>query len=225
MAIHKVRRVHRRIARNASRIKKYYYRKRQHLTQIHQFIKSMGEFEWKHKNLIFLIVSIVVAYILLKTPQVYVYIKSIGELNYLGVFLAGTLFPYALTTAPATAALYILGKSVYNPFVMALVGTVGAVISDYLIFRFVRNNLLKELYLTEKEILGKRVKIRLNPNGLAVKFIPILAGIIIASPFPDELGIALFGATKIRTREFIQYAFLFHFIGIFIIASLAVASV
>lgn len=188
-------------------------------------VTQLKQFEWKHHNLILLFVSIIVAYFLVKNARVYQSIENIGGLGYIGSFFSGALFTYGLTTAPATAALFILGKSFGTPLIISIIGASGAVISDYLIFRFVRGRLLNELQETEKEILGKRIKIKINPKGLATKFIPILAGLIIASPLPDEFGVAFLAAAKIPTHKFIQYAFIFNFIGIFIITSIAAASV
>lgn len=93
-------------------------------------------------------------------------------------------------------------------------------LSDYLIFRFVKDRLVNELELTSKEILGKKFSLRIKPNGFIAKFVPIIAGFIIASPLPDELGAAIFGMSKIKTHRFIRYSFIFNFIGIFIITSL-----
>jgi len=174
--------------------------------------------------MIFLIVSIIIAYIFVNNELFYEAIESIGQFGYIGAFIAGMLFTYALTTIPATAALFVLSKTLETPFIIALIGATGSVISDYIIFRFVRGRLLDELQETGKEILGKRIKIRINPKGLAAKFIPILAGLVIASPLPDEIGVALLAASRIRITKFIQYCFLFNFIGIFVITSFGVAS-
>ena len=198
--------------------------KSRRIKKIKNVIADLRQFEFKHHNMIFLIVSVILAYVLVNTPVVYRAIESIGGFGHIGSFVAGSLFTYGLTTAPATAALFILGKTLQNPFLVALVGAAGAVVSDYLIFRFVRGRLIEEIEETEKEILGRKIRIKIDPKGFAAKFIPVIAGLIIASPLPDEFGVAVFGAAKIRTRKFLQYAFFFNFIGIFIIASLGVAS-
>ena len=48
-----------------------------------------------------------------------------------------------------------------------------------------------------------------------------MGGLIIASPFPDELGIGLLGFSKMRTRWFVLLSFTFNFIGIFLIGLVA----
>jgi len=198
---------------------------RKYLERIKKSVNDLRQFEWKHQNLIFLFVSLIIAYILIESTTVHEIIKSIGGFGYVGAFFAGMLFAYALTAAPASAALFILGNTLRTPFIIAVIGACGAMISDYLIFRFVRDKLMKEIRTTEKEILGREIQFKIKPNGLAAKIIPILAGIIIASPLPDEIGVALLGAVKIQTRKFLQYSFILNLIGIFIITSFAVASV
>lgn len=192
---------------------------------LQKFIEYIQQFEWKHRNIIYLFVSVIIGVIIIRTPEFYSFIEGTGNFGYIGAFISGMLFTYTLTTVPATAALFVLGKSLKTPFIIALIGASGSVISDYLIFRFVREKLLDELKTTEKEIFGKNFKLHLDPNGLAVKAIPILAGLIIASPLPDEIGVALFSASKIHIKKFIQYSFLLNLIGIFIIASIGTAIV
>jgi len=199
-------------------------RHRAHIERIKKSVRNLREFEWKHQNLIFLFVSIIIAYVLLKTPVTREIMKSIGGFGYAGAFFTGMMFSYALTSAPASATLYILADTLRTPFIIAVIGAAGAMLSDYLIFRFVRDRLLKEIRTTEKEILGHRIKLHINPNGPAARLIPILAGFIIASPLPDELAIAILSATKIKTRKFLQYSFIFNLVGIFIITSLGVLS-
>jgi uncharacterized membrane protein YdjX (TVP38/TMEM64 family) len=196
-----------------------------HISRIRKSVNDLRQFEWKHQNLIFLIVSLIVAYVFIESTTVHEIIKNIGAFGYAGTFFAGMFFSYALTAAPASAALFLLGNTLRTPFIIAVIGACGAMISDYLIFRFVRDRLMKEIRTTEKEILGNEIQFKINPKGLAAKLIPILAGIIIASPLPDELGVALLGASKIRTRKFLQYSFILNLLGIFVITSIAAASV
>ena len=50
-----------------------------------------------------------------------------------------------------------------------------------------------------------------------------VGGLIIASPLPDELGISLFGFSKIKMSWFIPLSFIFNFIGIVLIGVVAQA--
>ena len=51
----------------------------------------------------------------------------------------------------------------------------------------------------------------------------MLGGIIIASPFPDELGISLLGFSKMKTTAFIPVSLIFNFLGILAIGLIAKA--
>jgi len=220
MVIHKIRKAHKRVVHGVSRLRKYSYQRSRRLAELQRTIEFWRQFEWKHRNLIWLLVSIIIAYVIVKSPAVNNMIKNVGTLGFVGAFFAGMFFTYGLTAAPATAALLILGRTLHYPFITALIAGAGAVMSDYVIFRLVRDKLIEEIRLTGEEILGRSIHIKINPNSLTAKAIPILAGLIIASPLPDEFGAALLGAAKIRTIKFVEYSFLFNFIGIFIITSL-----
>jgi len=50
--------------------------------------------------------------------------------------------------------------------------------------------------------------------------IPVIAGLIIASPLPDEIGVALFGASKFEPKKFVFISYFLNFLGILIITSL-----
>jgi len=203
----------------------------------HQFLKLVKElrkFEWKYKNLILLIVSILIAWLVLKSPSVYTLIQNLESFGYVGAFVTGMMFTYALTVAPATAIIFVLGETL-NPILLALVGAVGSVISDYFIFRFVRNRLMDEIKLLSKEInhftkpisekiIKERVRIliwkKISRSKIWKTLVPIFAGFIIASPLPDELGVAIFGAVKYEPRKFLLISYILNFIGILIIASI-----
>jgi len=193
--------------------------KNSYLGRIEESVENLQQFEWKHHNIILLLLSIVIAYYFVKSPTFTMAIDSLGNLGYLGAFIAGLFFTYGLTTAPATAALLVLGDSLKNPLLLSIIAAPGAMLSDYLIFSFIKDRLMDELELTGKEIFGKKIRLRIRKSSFISRFIPIIAGFIIASPLPDELGAAIFGASHIHPKKFLLYSFLFNFIGIFLIAS------
>ncbi|MDP3800322.1 MAG: hypothetical protein Q8Q90_02755, partial [bacterium] len=68
-----------------------------------------------------------------------------------------------------------------------------------------------------------------NENSSIIKFFrksflrwftPFLGALIIASPFPDELGLVLMGLSKTNTKVFIPVSFGLNFIGILIMGLL-----
>jgi len=195
-------------------------------------IRRIGKYQWKYRNLILLALSFVVAYYMLKTPQIVSLIENLGNLGYPASFVAGMLFSYGITTAPATVALFTLGKTI-NPFLIAALGASGTVISDYIIFRIVRDKLLGEIKLLSKEVktltkpishlffweeLRVRIWHAISRSKVWNLIIPVIGGLVIASPLPDEIGVAIFGAIKFDPKKFIIVAYIFNFIGIFIVA-------
>ena len=51
--------------------------------------------------------------------------------------------------------------------------------------------------------------------------IPFMGALVVASPLPDEIGLAMMGFSKIRTSLFIPISFLLNFLGILVIGFIA----
>jgi len=173
---------------------------------------------WNYKNLILLAVSIVVAIFILKSNFIKNFVLGLGELEYIGAFIAGGFFTYGLTTAPAISMLYIISRNLH-PVDVAAFGAIGALISDYLIFRFVKYNLSGEI-----KRLAEKVKFHphINKGYMRIlrKFAPLIAGIIMASPLPDELAASILGSIKVKDKPFIIISLVSNFIGILVISLL-----
>ena len=215
-------------------MKKYSYNRSKVNRKLEKTVGEIKKFEWKYHNLILLIISIIIAYYILKFKPISSFIDGLSYFGYAASLILGMLFAYALTAVPATAALYNLGQSL-NPLIIAFIGAFGSVIADYLIFRFVRDKLINEIKLLSEEInqLTKPVSNLVFPERIRViiwrkifrskiwkTLVPIFAGFIIASPLPDELGVAIFGAAKYEPRRFLLISYILNFIGILIVASI-----
>jgi len=187
--------------------------------------KKIEKFEWRHRNLFYLLISIALAYFILTSSYIRDFFANAGTFGYIDSFIIGFFFPHGLTVIPATSAFLVLAENL-SPLVIALIGAVGAVISDYIIFRFIGDKLIlgfEEIaddisHSLKKEI--ERIKTRAIKSKLFRRFIPIIAGVILASPLPDELVAILFKTAKFEPKKFLIYAYIFHFIGIFIIATI-----
>jgi hypothetical protein len=129
--------------------------------------------------------------------------------------IAGLFFTSLLTTAPAIAVLGELSLQA-NLFLVALVGALGAVAGDYLIFAFVRDRVSQDAaYLLRGPRFARMFHIFKQPHFRRV--LPVVGALIIASPFPDELGLALLGFAHIDRRYFFAIAYAMNFIGIILI--------
>ncbi len=173
-------------------------------------------FRIKYPKLIILALTFVVAYelfMILETGKFYTLITSLG---YFGTFIAGILFAYGFTAAPATALFLVFGhQQVW--WLAALVGACGSVLGNLLIFHVVRYSVTDEITRLEKTRSIKRFE-HAVPRKLKHFIVPVLAGFIMASPLPDEVAISLFALThRISTREFLVVSWVLHVIGIMII--------
>lgn len=171
---------------------------------------------WHYPNITLLLLSAALTGYLLYNGHLDVIVSSFGALGYLGVFLAGLMFVSSFTILPATAILFAFAETL-PALPVALVGAAGAMMMDYLAFRFIRDRLLAEL-----NPFLKMLRIYRPVNILKTKYFawmaPVVGAIIIASPLPDELGLTLLGLTKISAGRFIALTFTFNFVGILLIA-------
>ncbi|MEM5829736.1 MAG: hypothetical protein QW040_03165 [Candidatus Aenigmatarchaeota archaeon] len=167
---------------------------------------------YKYKNLFFLGLSTFIAVFSLRNVFAREMLTSyLSSLGYFGTFVAGIFFTYGLT-APVAASVFILLSKTVNPFVASILGAFGAVLGDYLIFRFVKFNLVKEIddLMSKGGIKLKEIRL----SGKFRKIVPVIAGFIIASPLPDEIGSALFGLSEFETKRFLYFSYFLNLIGI-----------
>lgn len=104
---------------------------------------------------------------------------------------------------------------------IALVGGVGSMLADLILFKFARLIFFGSFSpLTLNLRFSKFVK-GLHRNSAFNLIAPILGGLIIASPLPDEIGVAILGLTKLPTFSVALLTYLLNTIGIFILAYIA----
>ncbi|OGG60967.1 hypothetical protein A3C86_00135 [Candidatus Kaiserbacteria bacterium RIFCSPHIGHO2_02_FULL_49_16] len=166
------------------------------------------------------VLSILVAVILVRTNVLANLLASAGEFGILGALIAGMFFTSIFTTAPAMAALGEISL-LQGIFGTALIGAVGSVIGDLVIFRFVKDRFSEHIVeLIGHESIWRRFHLLFKRRFF--RWLTFLAGgIILASPLPDELGIAVLGFSKMRFKYFIALSFTFNFLGIVLIGLVA----
>jgi hypothetical protein len=90
------------------------------------------------------------------------------------------------------------------------------VAGDYLIFAFVRDRISQDVaYLLQGPRFKRMFYIFGRPHFRRV--LPIAGALIIASPFPDELGLALLGFSRIDRRYFFAISYAMNFIGLVLV--------
>lgn len=170
-------------------------------------------------DLVIITASVVLAVFLVKSGVIYDFIAGTRSAKYLGAFIAGIFFTSAFTTAPATAA-FIELSNFNSVYLMALLGGLGALLGDSVIFRFVKQRFASDVdYLLAMS--GRQRLVFIFRRRLFRWITATIGALIIASPLPDEIGIALLGISKIKIGRFAIVSFLLNSLGILIIGLVA----
>ncbi len=173
------------------------------------------------KDILLLGVSVIAAVLLAKSNFFERLFASAEQWRLLGSFIAGLGFASLFTIAPATVALAKIAQA-NHILPVALVGGFGSLISDYLIFRFVRKNVTADFkYLARRfHLIGYLKFFRAS----YLRWLGSLLGaIIVASPLPDELGLSLMGISEMRLRVFLPLTYAIDVMGVAIVAYIAKA--
>ena len=174
---------------------------------------------WKYPYLTSILVSVLVAIILAQNEGFKSWLLHLGSLEYIGALLAGMIFVSSFTAAISIVVIGIMAQNI-NPIALGLIGGVGAVIGDYLIFKLVRSHLQDELSMLFGKDGTSYVKALLRSRYIAW-MLPLIGIFILASPLPDELGVSLLGISKISEARFILISYVSNAAGILMIASVA----
>lgn len=174
------------------------------------------------QDLAIILMSVGFAYLLVDSGVISEWLVGSQGLEAIGPFFAGMFFTSLLTTAPAIVVFGEMAQ-VFPPLTIAFFGASGAVVGDLVIFSFVKDRFsehLAALFRTQKPSARMKRLLRFP----AMRWLTFLAGgLIIASPLPDEVGIALLGFSKMKLSGFVTVSFVFNFIGILIVCVTAQA--
>lgn len=187
--------------------KKKHYKK-------HSFIaKWWRRYEYKHTSVA---ISAIIAFVLLlDTALIQSVLLYITHLELLGIFIAGVLFVSFFTAAPAVILLLHF-LDMYDPLIIAVISGAGAAIGDLIIFTILEDKIGYEL-----KPLAKKLRLMKFINSLhrkKARLRTVLVGsFIIASPLPDEAGIALLGLSHISAAGLLLVTYLLNTVGIFVI--------
>jgi hypothetical protein len=188
----------------------------------HHQLKQLKKWRrWKYENTALLIVSLIAFFFLAQTPLLDSAITSLGNLGYIGAFIVGIFFVSTFTVAPAAVILFHLAETLH-PIEVALLAGLGAMLGDFFIFRFMQDKVFDELRPLFLKLRTPKVKIMFKSPYFAW-LLPLFGAFLIASPFPDEVGVGMLGLSKIKRWQFFVLAFTLNAVGIFITISLAQA--
>lgn len=172
------------------------------------------------QDFVIIFISIIVMIFLIKTQILVTFLNSAKDFKVFSSFFAGLFFTSIFTTGPAIVALGEIAK-ISSVLQVAILGGVGAVVGDLIIFRFIRDRFSEHIMILIKHKNSKKEVKIIHHLKFFRWFTFLLGGLIIASPLPDELGIGLLGFSKMNLRWFIPMSFVFNSLGILFIGIIA----
>ncbi len=176
----------------------------------------------KYPKLLLLVCSFVLAYFLYHVGALDWLGQHLNGHGYVSVFLGGLLFSFGFTTAFGIAIFIEMAPHV-NPVYAALIGGLGALLSDLCIFNLLRfATFHDEVHRLKSMRLFLWLRSMLHHESVSERMRKYLlwsfAGLVIASPLPDEFGVTLLSSvTELKERQFAVICFAFNMLGIFII--------
>jgi hypothetical protein len=175
---------------------------------------------WHHyhyKNLTFLLFSILFAILISRFELFHTFLLNLGDWGYVGAFIAGILFVSTFTVTTGAVILLILAERL-SLIEISLLAGLGGVLGDLFIYKLIKDNLITEIEPIYESLGGNHLTKLLRTKYFSW-FLPVLGALIIASPFPDELGVSLLGFSKMKTYQFLLLAFVLDAIGVALIVS------
>lgn len=168
------------------------------------------QFNRKYLAIVSSLAGLVIAIVVFSTPSLKQTAIDLEQSGYFGVFLTGILYGINLTAATATAIFFDLPDQL-NPWLAAAVGGLGALAYDLTVFSLFRRN------SHAKWIEELKHKLPGHERRLPAWMLPLIGGIIIASPLPDELGVGFLGSSSVRPWRFMLISFVANAGGILLL--------
>jgi hypothetical protein len=176
----------------------------------------------RYPKLLGLACTILLAYFIFSNAAVQGYVSHLNNWGYFGAFFAGILFTFGFTS-PISAGMFLV-LNPENIWLAGILGGFGAMLGDIFIFQFVRFSFMDEFKRLKKtKILRQTSSLIDNFLGPKIKvyLMYAFAGIIIASPLPDEAGVLILaGITKIKIGILAILGFILNTLGILLLLML-----
>lgn len=171
------------------------------------------------QDFLILLCGIFFAFMFVQYGFVHGVVESLRGFTYVGIFVAGMFFTSIFTTAPAIAFLAEFAHSV--PILgLALIGGLGATMGDFVLSIFVRERVSADLDFLLRSPRSKRFRLIFRTK-LFRFFSSFFGALIIASPFPDEVGVALLSLSRLKQKFLLPILFFMNSVGIIIIGLIA----
>lgn len=140
-------------------------------------------------------------------------VDHILPLSLVAEVLAGVLYTSFLT-APVAVVMLIMLAADHHPVLVALLAGIGAMLGDLVMVKLFKDKTVKQINPLSYP-LQKIVRVL---KSFKLEFLlPLLGAIVIASPLPDELGLMLFGASRLRYYELMILTYILNTAGMLVI--------
>jgi len=172
------------------------------------------------RDILILAGSVVLAVVLVRTDALTAALAAAEPTRFLGPFVVGAFFTSFFTVAPATAAIAELARTGTSVEQLALVGGAGAMVADLVIFKILKDTVAEHVLAAVRHSRSERLKyfFRRGKTRLAGT---LLGAVIVASPFPDELGLLLMGLSRAPWYATLLLTYLLNTAGIAAVAVVA----
>jgi uncharacterized membrane protein YdjX (TVP38/TMEM64 family) len=208
-----------------NKMKSEHHRKIHNILKKHHpdaVIKAKRLFKFKYPKLFLLLIIILFSYYLFSQTNISNWISNFKNLNYPGAFIAGTLLAIGFS-APIGLGFFISAIP-QNILLLTLIGGAGAMFGDFIIFKTIKLSFMDEFKELEKSKAVHAIEkiVKKNKSVLIRHYLLyIFAGIVLATPLPDELGVSMLaGLTTIKPLKLAIISFLIHFTVIFFLLAL-----
>ena len=166
----------------------------------------------KYKNIFLFLIGLTTAFLFSRWPIFNQLLIHHNNFDYFSAFIAGALFVSTFTIATGGLILLDLSKTI-SPVILIAIACSGAVIFDYLIFKFVKDKVDDDIIPVFDKFLERHHLHKILHTRYFAWTLPVIGVFIIISPLPDELGISLLGLSKMNPSRFIVISLISHIIG------------
>ncbi len=155
-------------------------------------------------------------YVLGLFDEIHAHVNGYG---YVSVFVAGLFFSYGFTTPFAIPLFLEMGPDV-NILVAAPLAGAGALLADFFILSVMRYSVFhEEIVRLRMTVVARKIRALIFHEFVSKRMRELVlwsfAGLVIASPLPDEFGVALLsGVTDIDPKKFAALCFTLNTLGI-----------
>lgn len=173
----------------------------------------------KYPKITLLLAIIAIVYVIFRNPEISAVFSRFDNLQFFGPFVAGILYSFGFTAPIATGFFLVLNPT--NVYITALIGGLGSLLTDTLIYKVIKISFMDEFERLQKTKFIKGIDGFMTRNlHKTVRFaiLYVIAMVVIASPLPDELGVMMLaGLTTIKPVPFTIISIMMNTLGILVI--------